>query len=66
MLLSNDFAILTSHSLSNIRKRIMKLALTTTLLALAQAESLVQKNLAQLTSTEGDGLEAFDDLANQT
>ena len=44
----------------------MKLALTTTLLALAQAESLVQKNLAQLTSTEGDGLEAFDDLANQT
>ena len=66
MLLSNDFAILTSQSLSNIRKRIMKLALTTTLLALAQAESLVQKNLAQLTSTEGDGLEAFDDLANQT
>ena len=66
MLLSNDFAILTSHSLSNIRKRIMKLTITTTLLALAQAESLVQKNLAQLTSTEGDGLEAFDDLANQT
>ena len=66
MLLSNDFAILTSQSLSNIRKRIMKLALTTTLLALAQAESLVQKNLAQLTSTEGDGLEAFVDLANQT
>ena len=43
----------------------MKLALTTTLLALAQAESLIQKNLDQLTSTESDGLEAFNDLANQ-
>ena len=44
----------------------MKLALTTTLIALAQAESLVKNNLAQQTSIEGDGLEAFVDLANQT
>jgi hypothetical protein len=46
-LLRINFALLRSSSLSKIRKRIMKLALTTTLLALALAESLVQKNLAQ-------------------
>ena len=65
VLLSNNFAILTSQSLSNLRKRIMKLALTTTLLALAQAESFVQKNLAQQAPTEDNGLGAFVELANQ-